>query len=177
MTGPPGSTLTTPEAVETMSSWMPYDSIIAPECVRIPGQLKLELLNGFQPVKLEKRFMQTRLWVSGAWMRSRMLIETAPTTRSASFAPKVHSNNKIESCHRDESHTLFEYNIFILFLFSQRHWCKYSGNLGSMVRLEPMSSSVWPDWHPVALQKLSVARYTLHWTQSRGKRMPWSTMS
>lgn len=66
MTGPLGSTLTIPEAVETMSSWMPFDSTIAPECVSIPGQLKPELLNGFQPVKLERRSMQTLLWVSGA---------------------------------------------------------------------------------------------------------------
>lgn len=82
-----------PEAVETMSSWTQFVSTIGPECVRRPGQLKPEPLNGSQPVKLGRRSTQIPLWASGALMKNRVLIATAPTMQSAFSVPKVQSSN------------------------------------------------------------------------------------
>lgn len=95
MTGPRGSMLITLEAEETMSSWMPSAFTTVPVCVKVPRRLKPEPLNGSQPLKLERRSMQTLLWASGALMRNRVLIETAPTMQSASSAPKVQSYNAL----------------------------------------------------------------------------------
>lgn len=91
--GPHGLMWITPEAVETTSSWTLSVSTIVPGCVRIPELSKPEPPNGSQLVKLGRRSMQTPLWASGAWMRSRVLIATAPTTQSASSVPKVQSCN------------------------------------------------------------------------------------
>lgn len=78
-----------------MSSWMPSAFTTVPVCVNIPRRLKPEPPNGSQPLNLERRSMQTLLWASGALMRNRVLIETAPTMQSASSAPKVQSYNTL----------------------------------------------------------------------------------
>lgn len=96
MSGPHGSMSITREAVETMSSWRQFVFTTATECVKTHVRLKPELLNGFQSVKLGRRSMQTPLWVSGASMRSRVQIETAPITQFVSSVPKVLPCNKID---------------------------------------------------------------------------------
>lgn len=104
MSGPHGSMLITPEALETMSSWEPFASTTVPECARLPEQSKPELLSGSQLVKLARRSMQTPLWASGASMRSRVLIATAPTTQSASSVPKVQCRNTFHSVTKSWPH-------------------------------------------------------------------------
>lgn len=96
MSGPHGSMSITREAVETMSSWRQFVFTTAPECVKTHVRLKPELLNGFQSAKLGRRSMRTPLWVSGASMRSRVQIETAPIMQFVSSVPKVLSCNKID---------------------------------------------------------------------------------
>lgn len=78
-----------------MNNWMPSAFTTVPMCVKIPGRLKPEPLNGSQHMKLERRSMQTPLWASGALTRNRVLIETAPTMPSASSAPKVQSYDNL----------------------------------------------------------------------------------
>lgn len=101
-----------------MSSWMPFASITVPECVRLHGRSKPEPLNGSQLVRLGRRSMQTPLWASGASMRSKVPIATAPTMQSASSVPKVwshntfdiHSDNKIWSqCQSKTLHSSSSY--------------------------------------------------------------------
>lgn len=77
------------EAVEIMNSWMPFVSITVPVYAKLQRQSKPEPLNGSQRVKLGRRSMQTRLWASGAWMKSKVPSSTAPTMQSVSYVQKV----------------------------------------------------------------------------------------
>lgn len=87
--GPHGSTLTTLEAVETTSSWMPFVSTTVPECVRPLKQSKQEPQTGSRREKRVKLSTQTQLWDSGASTRNKFLDATAPITPFVFFVLKV----------------------------------------------------------------------------------------
>lgn len=160
MSGLHGSMLITPEAEETMSSSMPFAITTVLGCVRTPWQLKPKPLNGSQPMKLERRSMQTPLWASGALMRSRVLIETVPTTLFASCVPKVQSS---ESCFQYEKqiHTLLCLKS-LTFDFAgdtpatKRELCWYDPLKKSLALSFPTDNSMnvegtwgpWSDWSP-----------------------------
>lgn len=99
MSGLHGSMLIIPEAEETLSSCMSFAITTVLGCVRNPWRLKPKPLNGSRPTKLETKSMQTPMWASGALIRSRVLVETVPTTLFASCVPKVQSS---ESCFHNE---------------------------------------------------------------------------
>ena len=89
MSGALGSTWTTLEVEETMSSWMLSVSTTVRGCVTPPGLWRLAPLTGSPLATRGRRLMQTLPWASGAPTLSRPLAATAPTTLCASCAPKV----------------------------------------------------------------------------------------
>lgn len=129
MSGPHGSMLITLEVVETMSSWTQFAFTTVPECVRTPGQSKLEPLNGSQPVKLERRSMQTPLWASGASIRSRVLIKTAPTTQFASSVPKVQFCNTFKSHSFTKSYSQHKSNAIHSVLYLKSLTFDFAGDM------------------------------------------------
>lgn len=89
MSGPLGSTWTTLEVEETMSSWMLSVSTTVRGCVMPPRPWRLVPLTGSPLATRGRRSTRTLTWASGVPTLSRPLAATAPTTLCASCALKV----------------------------------------------------------------------------------------
>ncbi|KAL7833702.1 hypothetical protein AOLI_G00286620, partial [Acnodon oligacanthus] len=86
MSGQRGLTSITLEEGETMSSWMPFVSIIEHVCAALHRPWMLVLQTGSQHAGLERGCTLTLPWDSGVSMQSSLQERTAPITQFGSSA-------------------------------------------------------------------------------------------